>query len=391
MLTALSFVMVAGPALSVPIQVDGEGYLRLSKDMRVYYARQLVLCSVNGKLGCSQGAVVLPEVAIPASTTAMKISLDGTVTLVVGGQAKEVGKLILSVFPTGTAMTPQGGLYTTLGVGRLNYPGDGLAGVITTVNGSTGGGAVVPSGGTPVIPTTTPQVGTILPGSASMTLKTTVESDHEQVTLGEIAEISGDPALAARIAGLQIEFTPPVGVSRRIDLNRILARLRGAGIDPAKVTFGGASVVELRHVSQTVLMEDLVKTAVASLQPLVGTQATLNCTSTASPILVPVGAVQLVASTPSVTGVVAAINIDIFVAGAKVTTKRLTFSVAGSLPRLAVGSTVKVIAQVHGVRIETQGKVLSVGTNGTTVEVMTEDQTRVTGFVQPDGSVKVNL
>ncbi|MFB3819151.1 MAG: flagellar basal body P-ring formation chaperone FlgA [Candidatus Methylomirabilales bacterium] len=118
-----------------------------------------------------------------------------------------------------------------------------------------------------------------------------------EVRLGEIADIAAaDPALAARLAALEVGRAPLPGLSRAIDLPYIKARLRWQQVDLAAVALDGPPAVTVTAASQTLPGEALVEAVRAQLLAEQGEEAdrlSVRAAGSVPDLLLPLGAVSL--------------------------------------------------------------------------------------------------
>lgn len=87
---------------STDLMVEGEGFFRVQKDDgSVAYTRDgSFKIDSGGRLVSSEGFPLLPEIVIPPQVTHDKIQvgIDGTVSVVMGGETQEVGQIQLADF-----------------------------------------------------------------------------------------------------------------------------------------------------------------------------------------------------------------------------------------------------------------------------------------------------
>lgn len=136
-LTSLLILTVAvNPTLS--IEVDGDGYLRFSRDARAVYARQATLKVTEGKLTNAYGDPVLPTISVPSGSQKLDVDLEGTVYAITGSNKAKVGKFVLAMFPEGTALSEDKGVLIAADRPKLANPGEGLTGVVRVSTGAKG-------------------------------------------------------------------------------------------------------------------------------------------------------------------------------------------------------------------------------------------------------------
>jgi len=83
----------------------------------------------------------------------------------------------------------------------------------------------------------------------------------ELLTLGDIAEVEAEPAVAARLRTIALGYAPSLGVVRELTRERLTLLLSAAGFPPGSVRLQAPAVVLIRRAGQT-LAPELVRAAV---------------------------------------------------------------------------------------------------------------------------------
>lgn len=393
----LSLLLATGPTVNV--RVEGDGYLRFLRDGVVVYAREAKLTVRDGYLASEVGPVVVPRIAVAASD--FSVSLDGTVTT--GG--KSVGRLVLSI-ASASGMKVVEGFFTSSEKPQLVLPGEGEAGVIVVDKPKIVADTPPVK---PVIPETKPEpkpeqkpetrpetkpetkpvTPAVTTGKVVIDLKPNVEISGDQVTLGDIAQITGPEDQVEALKAIEVDRTPPLGVERRIDVSRLPGLLRSRGIDPKTWESKGVRVCVVSRTGQLIPGQTFVDEGMKALKAILPSEAVLAVAGTSTDLKAPLGQLTLRVTTAFIQDNRGTATVEVLVNNQRYNSRTLTFSITGMLPPPRMGATVKVITRSGGIRIETTGRV--VGVNGASVEIETPDRVRLTGRQTQSGVIEVNL
>ena len=405
-LTLFSSILLAS---STPtLEVDGEGYLRLIREGRVVYARQVKLASVSGKLGTPEGATFLPSISLTGDISGVEVDLQGNVR----ASGIAIGRLLIAIFEPGQAVQPNGEFFTAQDRPKLVNPGDDLAGVIRTK--ASGTKPSVKPEGKPVVkaspkiePKQTPKAPVIKPeatdtkeaeelvvpeppaGGIAIALRARTVLDTPQFNLAQLGKVSGNPQLAGKARGIILGDTPPVGQERRFDYARILTKLRAVGVDPRLVRINMPEMIRVSRAGQTLGDDQFMETARAAIEEQFGASGSLILRQTQPSIQVPVGELKLVVDDLDALTNGYRVGISVYVAGSKVTRRVVTVDRVGGPAPVSAGQTVRVRIVAGAVSMETSGRVTKGSRNGEPVEIVTADGVKLTGVVVAPGVVEV--
>lgn len=373
----LTTLLLSTPTLE--IRVDGDGYLRLGRGAKTVYATKLALTTVNGALGTAEGDILLPRLSVPASAKDLKVDLEGNVR---AGTA-DLGRLVLATFPTGTKLTASGTVFTTSLKPSLANPGEGAVGVIRM--GKTAAGSAVPS--------TTASVAA-QEGKATVMVRMRTELEKDQFTLGDVAEIDGDPALVSRLAAIGMGASPMLGTDRGLVAPHIAGRIRMVGINTNQISlnvpFG--SVVARR--AQTIDPERFLTAARDAVKAKLGIELELIAAKPPAPLNVTPGEFELSAEAGALGSAGVPVTVTVKIAGKTAGSRSFILVPEGGSAGVKVGDNVKVLMICNGATIEVEGRASSAGWIGQTVNVTTTAgdkgrTTTLTGTVKAPGVVEV--
>lgn len=373
MFTALlTTLCLAGPA-TLPIRVEGEGYLRLAKNGRLNYATQVTLTSFKGAIGTTDGQTLLPRLSVEGEVTDLSVDLRGNITV----KGKQVGRIVLAAFP--------GGKVTTGVVPDLVNPGEGVFGVIRAGEE------------TPVAPKTTagPEKKSTVPaGTTTLIVNAHPEVAGEQFTIGDISTIDGDAAVVEQIRVIGMGASPLPGTDRGLARVHILARLRMAGIDVTKVNVVVPEGATVTRKSQTIDSETLIDTARSTAQNRLGITANLVATKPPVPMTLPPGEVDLSAECGTMTQSGVTVTVTARVGNKVVGSRAMTLVLENPALGVKTGDTVRIRLVSHGATVECQGRATSSGVLGqnvnVTISIGASGTKTLTGVVKDAGIVEVS-
>lgn len=463
------FTAIANPTISV--EVDGEGYLRFSRDSRAVYAKNTTLVVTSGKLTNSHGDPVLPTVSIPNGTQGLDVELDGTVFVINGTSRAKAGRFVIALFPEGTALSEDKGVFVATERPKLSNPGEGIAGVIRHAEALKVGKPVAtkqvetktpdlkpevkpeikpevkpevkpavkqeakPEGTTtrsgswqPVTidprfkpenkpeikaPRPTPNPLTIAPGTVVIQLKDTAEVEGERFTISDLANISGDINLVAKLKEIEVGVTPMLGVSRKIESSFLLGKLRMAGIRSSQYSIEQTGPVTVSRKGQPIEHAKFIASVQEAIKLAPGVTVAYKCDDEMPDYVAPAGRYTLVVealtgiNTQTVTAIVA-----IYLEDPKATdsgstwgklpgfrrlnSRTLRFQAESSPNAVQSGRPVKVVMKAGGATIEVNGTAKTSGPVGSTVSVEVrvgtpEVRTLHTGIVTSPGQIEVRI
>jgi hypothetical protein len=368
---------------SISIFVEGEGYIRFAKQGRILYAKSATLVSRNGKVCDASGASLMPLVSAPPDATSIEVDFEGQVTVRTATALAGSGRIVLGLFPEGTASQPADGLLAISGRPKLANPGEGLAGVIRAKGSAT---ALAPA--------------TAQPDGRKLRVQIagSVEVESERISLGSIADIAGPALHKASASQIDLGITPPSNVALRITRDRIVAKLALAGIQGDMLDAAIPAIVEVRRKAQRVEHSRFVEAAVQAVQAKLGVQAACESNESQSDFLAPTGALVLRAEDVSASGSSGSftVRVAVVVDGKRINARNVRLSAQGLELGVQAGSTVKVRFLSGAIVCEATGRAKTGGYVGQTAEVaVTLGEPAVvtihTGLIKAPGVVEVKL
>lgn len=414
---ALLFVLAsAEPATPLQIRVDGEGYLRFARDGRAVYAPEASLVIRNGQLVHEQGFGFLPPIAVP-DRASVTIELDGTVR----ANGQSVGRLVLAL---SDGMTKRDDFWATPDRPRLMNPGEETAGVIRMV------GQEPVRIETPAVPVRTPDPDpelkpeeieisetsaqrevapapaakpVIRPGQAPapseeflrqggvmIVLNEFTEVTGENFTLGEVATVYANSAVATRLMQLSIGPSPVVGVSRFLDRSLITSRVRSLVAAPAEIRVAGPLRGEVKRFGQQVTAEQFLRAAVTAAEAQMG-PGPWSAAQNPQEMAAPGGALTLVAEAVTQSGRQVSVRLAVMVDGVRVNVRTVTLKSDAPPVTVRPGQKVTVRMRRGTLVVEVSATVRAVNAASGEVTVLTETGATLTGRVSADGHIEVKI
>lgn len=375
MLTSLA-VLISVLAPSVPVHVEGDGYLRFVRDGRTVYAKQAVLTVVGEALASAEGPVVSPRVQVSGSPTSITVSTDGRVSAAYAGASQEVGRLVLAVFPEDVRPVVEKGFLVSSYRPSVSAPGEQGAGVVLSTGATVAPIAVAR-------PTTT--------GVVEIVLRESAQVEGSTFTLGDIADVSADDSTKSRLSALEVSTTPALGVSYKMSPAMVRQRLLRFGKEADQYKFSGANQVTVTRQGQDVTHAMVVEAALSSARKQMGEDAQLVADVVGPTVVAPVGKLELVAENVTVSGIQVSVRIAIVVDGQRFNSRTVALKKDDAISKMRVGQTVKVIARSSAATVETTGRVRSVDPVSGTVVVTTATGAELIGRPISHDTVEVQL
>lgn len=394
MTTALVITLLLAGGPTAQVSVDGDGYLRFSRDGRVVYAKEAMLGISEGRLCHQTGVPCAPTITVNGMPTKLEVDLEGNVRGTYAGQPKLLGRLVLATF-TGSSPSPDaGGLLIAADRPLLANPGEGAVGVIRMrgASASTSEKAVTNSK-TITKPAEIKKPIEPADGVTRISVHALTEVADKQFTLGEIADIQGPKA--EQLAAIIVGESPALGVDRGIDKTRIQGRLRMAGINPAGLDIQVPANAKITRQSQKVTNDDFVGKATEAAKTIAG-GAELKCVTNQGEMRVPQGQIELIAERTSQNGTNFSVTVAVLIDGKRFNSRTLTLVASPGAGQVKSGTAVRIRVVCNGATVEVAGRTKSAGTIGGPVEVVTlataqMPATSLTGTLKEPGLVEVKL
>ncbi|HVT11877.1 MAG TPA: flagella basal body P-ring formation protein FlgA [Fimbriimonadaceae bacterium] len=369
MIAVLISSLAMAANLSLPVHVDGEGYLRFVRDGRIVYSASADFSVDSGQL-VYKGLPLTPSVRIPASASRLEVDLSGNIVAVLPKGRTTCGRIVLARFET--KPTEDHGFLVSLTRATIGNPGEGLFGVIRSANAASSAAPHI----APAIPS----------GSPTVSVRKLTEIESKNVTLGDIATISGDQADA--VSAIEYCAAPPVGIDVPITATRVKALLKRAGIE-ADVDVPVGAI--LRQKFQPVTQDQFVAAAVKAAQESLGAEVPLTCLQDGEDFRAPSGQLELKSEGISASGASLTVTVGVYVGGKRVNSRSILLK-ADATAQVKAGTAVKIYMKSGGVTVEVPGVTRTAGMIGQTVTVMvTQTGSILSGVVIGVDKVEVKV
>ncbi len=426
LVTASPFKLVPPACAPIKVTVDGEGYLRLSREGRAVYAKSAVLTvSPSGKIATESGDTLLPTIAAPIVSQSLQVDLEGNVFAVRNGSKAKIGRLVLALFPEGTALDERDGIMLATERPKLGNPGEETNGVIRTeapkfeTKSSSPIGINTPkmtddskvtaaqvAQTQPVKPAPTkapePVPAETKPTPAQSNARpkisgtSTAEVVNDKVTLGDILVVEAEPAKQHLYSSIEIGEAPAFGAKRVFERARILGKMKLAGIKEDEVDLLIPASITVTRKGQSIPHSEFVQAALKAVYEASGIATEYVADDAGPEFVAPAGPKALVVETISgVNTAVATIKVAVYVGPKRINSRTLTLRAKALPVTLKSGAPVKVVFRAGGAMVEVSGIAKNAGKTGDSILVDVRlpgsDKTSHSGILLANGSVEVKL
>ena len=344
----------------------------------------------GGKVCHVAGPAVLPTIYVPERAATLSVDLEGNVSASVDGSLTVLGRLVLALFPSDRPLATSEGFLVSADRPRVGDPGVDTHGVIRMEASS-----VVARVETNAVNATlkASPVGSVnaTGKGASITVSASAQIEGHEILLSDVAKIEGPSELAARLGAVSLGTTPPIGVPRILDRERILVSLRAAKIETANLLLSVPPKVEVRRRADAIAHQEFVDAAIAYAQQQLGTRATFKGLDSLPDMPVTPGQRELRCDSVNQIGTTAQVVVSVIVDGRAIRSRTIRLGV--DLGEIAVkqGDAVRVVLRSGGVVIEVTGYARKTAYLGQSVEdeVRGDQRTTHVGTVIEPGVVEV--
>ncbi|HLO98204.1 MAG TPA: hypothetical protein VK171_06390 [Fimbriimonas sp.] len=384
-------------APSIHLKVEGDGFLRLVKGSRVFYARQAKLETNQQGLSTADGFTLVPRMVAPNGTNRLTVGLDGTLTAFTATQSKKLGRVVLAIFETTPKFEKAGNFVYTASVPTLTSPGEWIAGVIRTSD------VKAPVGAPPKTTTTVASTGTagqpfkapsgsapITAAKAEVVVNLKSEIDSERLTLGTFATVKGDSELVDKLNAVDFGRSPILGARRGLTTIHVKATIAAAGINVKNIKVvvpEGAAVERKCQKSDSI---EILKAVTAAVKAKYGFEAQLEEKGRTTTCMIPVGKVTYDVAQVAMNQSDISATVNIAVDGKLANSLTLRFA----LPAMAMvqrGDTVRLRIKSNFAVVEVTGKTTSSAYLGQQVSVQSDNGATHLGTLIGPGLVEVKL
>ena len=381
---------IASPTLS--IIVDGEGYFRFVFGNKVAYARQVRLIVSNGKLSAADGSSLLPSVLVPEQATKLSVSLDGKISGTIFGREKQLGSIVLAMFTGMPSFKPVGLLSLSATKATVAAPGEGLAGVIRPI--------VKPhnSDSNPLTLQTKPygfpptgyNASNKNVAKSEVKVKFTSEVNTEVLTLGDVADISGDSQLVEKLKSVDLGKSPILGTKKSLSTLLVKALISSQGVDMRQVSLTVPNGAVVERKAQRISPEEIAIAVQEAFKKKLNVDTILEPKSKINSMMVPPGTVSFEVSNTQLNPSDISTTVDISVDGKLANSLHLRYDIT-QLPQIKRGDVVRLRLISNTAKVEVNAKAKGTAFLGQSVTVETDNGTIHTGRLIGPSIVEVNL
>ena len=381
---------IASPTLS--IKVDGEGYFRFVLGNKVAYARQVRLIVSNGKLSAADGSSLLPSVFIPEQATKLSVSLDGKISGTIFGREKQLGSRVLAMFTGMPSFKPVGLLSLSATKATVAAPGEGLAGVIRPIvkpqnnDSNTLTLQTKPYG----FPPNGYNASTKILAKSEVKVKFTSEVNTEVLTLGDVADISGDSQLVEKLKNVDLGKSPILGTKKSLSTLLVKALISSQGVDMRQVSLTVPTGAVVERKAQRISPEEIAIAVQEAFKKKLNVDTILEPKGKINSMMVPPGTVSFEVSNTQLNPSDISTTVDISVDGKLANSLHLRYDIT-QLPQIKRGDVVRLRLISNTAKVEVNAKAKGTAFLGQSVTVETDNGTIHTGRLIGPSIVEVNL
>ena len=391
MLASLLFLQtMASPTLS--IKVDGEGYFRFVFGNKVAYARQVRLIVSNGKLSAADGSSLLPAVLVPEQATKLTVSLDGKISGTIFGREKQLGSIVLAMFTGMPSFKPIGLLSLSATKTTVASPGEGLAGVIRPIvkpqnNDSNPLNLQSKPYG---FPPNGYNASNKNVAKSEVKVKFTSEVNTEVLTLGDVADISGDSQLVEKLKNIDLGKSPILGTKKNLSTLLVKALISSQGVDMRQISLTVPTGAVVERKAQRISPEEIATAVQEAFKKKLNVDTILEPKSKINSMMVPPGTVSFEVSNTQLNPSDISTTVDISVDGKLANSLHLRYDIT-QLPQIKRGDVVRLRLISNTAKVEVNAKAKGTAFLGQSVTVETDNGTIHTGRLIGPSIVEVNL
>ena len=378
--TFAALLTLAAP--SVPVYVDGDGYMRFLRDGRTVYSKQTVLTVVDEKLASADGPLVNPRIQVPGSPDAITVTLDGRVVAKYAGKDTELGRLTIALFPDDVRPVVDKGFLVSSYRPTLADAGVDTAGVVRTGK---------PGESTATVTVYSPETLAGGTGAIEINLRESVQIEGKAITLGDIADVTADDATKARLNTLEVATAPPLGVTYKFTQDQLKFRLLRYGKEVDQYRFSGSDQVTVSRKGQDVTQAMFVQAAILAAQEKLGKGLQISTNATGPVFVAPIGVLDLVGEQVTQDGSHLIVRVAVVVDGVRINSRNIALEKSDPVSKMRVGATVKVIVRSNLATVETTGRIKSIDPAANSVVVVIATGAELTGTAVADNTVEVKI
>jgi len=383
---------IASPTLS--IKVDGEGYFRFVLGNKVAYARQVRLIVSNGKLSAADGSSLLPSVLVPEQATKLSVSLDGKISGTIFGREKQLGSIVLAMFTGMPSFKPVGLLSLSATKATIAAPGEGLAGVIRPIvkphNNDNDSNPLTLQSKPYGFPPNGYNASTKSVAKSEVKVKFTSEVNTEVLTLGDVADISGDSQLVEKLKSVDLGKSPLLGTKKILSTLLVKALISSQGIDMRQVSLTVPTGAVVERKAQRISPEEIATAVQEAFKKKLNVDTILEPKNKINSMMVPPGTVSFEVSNTQLNPSDISTTVDISVDGKLANSLHLRYDIT-QLPQIKRGDVVRLRLISNTAKVEVNAKAKGTAFLGQSVTVETDNGTIHTGRLIGPSIVEVNL
>lgn len=373
-----TLILLLATTSAVHVRVDGDGFLRFARNGQLVFTNEADLMVKNHYVVATGGEVLMPQVKVPNEVTRLSVTMEGQIKAVSPNGLQDLGQIVLCLLPAGISHS---GFFTASSKGRLSNPGDGLAGVIRTVN------------------TTAEPLG--MPHSAKLKsdlpkllieVQPKSELNREFIHLGDVAKISGPDDLKATAEEIDLGPTPVFGAQRGFSDGYLFPKILSAGLKREQFQIEIPTGAYCERAGQTVTAEAMVQSAVDAVREKYEFTGELKPFIPVPDARIPDGKVELIASVGPRSENSISVTVSVRSDRSEVATRTFSLVPADAQTAIHIGDRCTLTIISNGVTVEVSAEAKSAGWIGSNVTVQDKETLNLhTGKLIAAGKVEIRL
>ena len=271
-------------------------------------------------------------------------------------------------------------------------PGEGLAGVIRPI--------VKPQNNdsNPLTLQTKPygfppngyNASTKILAKSEVKVKFTSEVNTEVLTLGDVADISGDSQLVEKLKSVDLGKSPILGTKKSLSTLLVKALISSQGVDMRQVSLTVPTGAVVERKAQRISPEEIAIAVQEAFKKKLNVDTILEPKSKINSMMVPPGTVSFEVSNTQLNPSDISTTVDISVDGKLANSLHLRYDIT-QLPQIKRGDVVRLRLISNTAKVEVNAKAKGTAFLGQSVTVETDNGTIHTGRLIGPSIVEVNL
>ena len=221
-------------------------------------------------------------------------------------------------------------------------------------------------------------------------VKFTSEVNTEVLTLGDVADISGDSQLVEKLKNVDLGKSPILGTKKNLSTLLVKALISSQGVDMRQVSLTVPTGAVVERKAQRISPEEIATAVQEAFKKKLNVDTILEPKSKINSMMVPPGTVSFEVSNTQLNPSDISTTVDISVDGKLANSLHLRYDIT-QLPQIKRGDVVRLRLISNTAKVEVNAKAKGTAFLGQSVTVETDNGTIHTGRLIGPSIVEVNL